>query len=169
LWSAGDGGDGNGAGVRGQFGDGGEVAEVEVVVDLFDERWAGGKVGGLGAGDASEVGGGDLESVEEAVGTPEVEVAGGDAAEYLEEGDLDGGALIDAGHGEEAGAAADGHGRAGGSMVVAEVKSAERGRGAAMAIGEDMAAEVAAAGIDDLRRELRLALHGYPLPGYLKS
>ena len=79
-----------------------------------------------------EVGGGDLEAVEEHAGTFEVDVGEGEAAEDVVEGDLDGGAVVDAGHEEAAVVAGEARLAAGGVVVVAEVLSAEGGRAAAM-------------------------------------
>jgi len=89
-----------------------------------------------------EVGGGGLESVEEHACGFELDFAEGDAREDVVDGDLDGGAVVDAGH-EEVAAAPAGP-AAGGVVVVAEVLLAERGRAAAVAVGEDVAAAVAA-------------------------
>ncbi len=104
-------------------------------------------VGWVWLGAAGEVEAGFAESFEEAVGALEVDVAAGDAAEEVVEGDVDGGAVVDAGHGEGAGAAGDGFLAAGAGVVVAELGSAEGGGVAAVAEGVDVAAEVAALGV----------------------
>jgi hypothetical protein len=154
----GDGGVGFGVswlgGIVQDFGDGGEVAEGVVFGDFFD---------GLGCGWifllAGEVGGGDLEAVEEDAGALVVEVAGGDAAEDVEDGDLDGGAVLDGLHFEDADAAGEGGVAAGAVVVVAEVLGAEGGRAAAVSVGVDVAAEVAAVRVDG-----GVGVHGgYPL------
>jgi hypothetical protein len=65
----------------GDFSDGSEVAEMEVVGDLFDwglDGWV--DLGGV----AREVGGRDLETVEEDAGALVFDVAGGETAEDLE-------------------------------------------------------------------------------------
>ena len=124
----------------GDFDDGGEVSEVVVGGDFFDLRL----LFGVELGVAGEVGGGDLEAVEEDAAALVIDISAGEAAEDFVEGELDGGAVVDARHGEGAGAAGDGGLAAGTAMVVAEALAAECGRAAAMAFGEDVAAEVAA-------------------------
>ena len=114
-----------------------------VVGDFFDQGLD--CSGGLGV--AWKVGGGDLESVEENAAAFVLDVSAGEAAEDFVEGELDGGAVVDAGHGEGAGAAGDSALDAGAAVVVAEALSAEGGRAAAVSVGEDVAAEVAALGV----------------------
>ena len=101
------------------------------------------------AGFSGEGGDGDLEAVEEEAGAFWVEVVGGDAAEDLGQGELDGGAVFEDGHGEGvpvgvgiAGGVA-GDGAAGGVVVEAEVLVAEGDHAAAAAGGADVAAEEA--------------------------
>jgi hypothetical protein len=136
-----------GSGVAGgDFGDGGEWAldgiEVEFVdlVEVFVVGF------GRGFGASLEVGGGDLDGVEEDSGAAAVELVHGDAAGYLCDGKLDGGAVLEAGK-VEGGVGRDelgaGRGAAGGVMEVAEVLVAQRGRAAAVAGGVDVAADVA--------------------------
>jgi len=140
------------------FGDGGEVSELVVGGDVFD-----GLGGGLELVEAGEVGAGDLQSVEEDGGAFVVEVSGGESAEDVVEGDLDGGTVVDGLHAEDAGAAGEwGVLEAGAVMVVAEVLGAQGGRAAAAAVGVDVAAEVAALWV-----EVVIGVHGgvYP-PGY---
>ncbi|HEX3569922.1 MAG TPA: hypothetical protein VHU44_03785 [Acidobacteriaceae bacterium] len=77
---------------------------------------------------AGEVGAGDLEAVEEDGGSFGVDVSGGDAAEDVVESDLDGVAVVDGLHFEDADAAGErrvGQPRA--VVVVAEVMGAEGG------------------------------------------
>jgi hypothetical protein len=57
---------------------------------------------------------------------------------------LDGGAVVDAGHGVGAGAAGGGFEAAGAGVVVAELGVGEGGRVAALAEGVDVAAEITA-------------------------
>jgi hypothetical protein len=77
-----------------------------------------------------EVEAGDLEAVEEQAGAAGVEVVGGDAAEDLADGVLDGGTVLGVGE-VEGGAAVAGRGAggraAGGVVVVAELLVAKRG------------------------------------------
>jgi hypothetical protein len=96
---------------------------VDVVGDFVD---LGLLFGGLG-GVAREIGGGDLEAVEEDAAAFVVDVSAGEAAEDFEEGELDGGAVVDARHGEGAGAAGDGGLAAGTAVVVAEMLAAQGG------------------------------------------
>jgi hypothetical protein len=94
-----------------------------------------------------EVGGGDLESVEEDSGAFVVQLAAGDAGEDVAQGDLDGGGVVDGRDGEdgELAATVGGGAKAAGALVViAEVLAAESGRAASTALGEDMTAEIAA-------------------------
>ena len=104
----------------GEVGDGGEGAVFGVVGDFFDEG-AGGRFGG-GAG--REVVAGDLETVKKEAGAAGLELAGGDVAEDLADGKLDGGTVfrewelegdVGAGAGEAGGR------NAGGAVEVAEV------------------------------------------------
>ena len=123
--------------------DGGEVADERLGGDGFD-----GLGGGLLLLAEGEVGAGDLEAVEEDGGSLVVEVAGGDAGEDVVQGDLDGGAVVDGLHAEDAGAACERRvGEALAVVVVAEVLGAEGGRAAAVSVGVDVAAEVAAFGV----------------------
>ena len=157
--------------VEGEFDDGGEVADAVVDGEVF-----GGERGGLGClGDArgkGEVGGGDLKPVEELAGAFGVKLTGGETREHVMQGDLDAGGIVDGRNGKDGGAVAFDVGGGGlladGSMVVAEVLSAQGGRAATMAVGEDVAAEVTAFGvgqIDDFD-----GLHDVSCtPPYLKS
>jgi len=122
----------------------GEVTEVVVGGDFFDLRRLFGEVLFLTA----EIGRGDLEAVEQDAAAFVVDVSASDAAEDVEESELDGGAVVDARHGEGATAGGAGGLAAGADVVVAEVLPAEGGRAAAVAFGEDVAAEVAAFGVD---------------------
>jgi hypothetical protein len=100
-----------------------------------------GLIFGVGLGEEA---GGDLDAEEEMAGALGVDVVGGYALEDFTQGELDGGAVFELGEGEGgAAAAARGevlHGAARGVVVVAEGLVAEAGRGAAMAVGEDVAA-----------------------------
>jgi hypothetical protein len=122
----------------------GEVAEVVVGGDFFDLRRLFGEVLFLTA----EIGRGDLEAVEQDAATFEVDVSASDAAEDVEESELNGGAVVDARHGEGASAGGAGGFAAGADVVVAEILPAEGGRAAAVAFCEDVAAEVAAFGVE---------------------
>jgi hypothetical protein len=141
--------------VGGEFGDGGDGAEVRVEDKLFDEGAGrvilrGGGAGGAGGGERARLVGeeasDDLEAVEEATGAGGVEVVGGDAAENLGGDKKGGGAVLDDGEGEGLGGvevselAGGGRGAAGGVVVVAELLAAQRGRTAAAADGEDVTA-----------------------------
>jgi hypothetical protein len=157
-------GDAEGTGLGGgweEFGDGGEGAVLGVEDQLFgDVGGAGGVVGivelvvfvpflrgGCGAGFARQGADGDLEAVEEHAGAFGVEVVGGDAAENLREGELDGGAVLDdveeewlfvfIGIAVSVGARG---GAVGAVVVVAEEFAAESGGAAAAAGGVEMAA-----------------------------
>jgi hypothetical protein len=98
-----------------------------------------------------EVGGGDLEGVEEESGAARVEVVLGDAGDDLAEGLLDGGSAAGLGEGEGAAAglaeAGVGNGAALGVVVVAELFSAHSGGATAASLGEGVAALVAAEGV----------------------
>ena len=122
------------------FGDGGEVSKEWVGDDILDD--------GLGVGGGAlvlaEVCGGDLEAIEEHAGPFKVDIELGEAAEDVVEGDLDGGAIVDARHEEVSVMAGEARFAAGGLVVVAEFLAAESRRAAAMTFGEDVAAEVAA-------------------------
>ena len=122
-----------------------EGTEDRVDGELFDGR-LGGSWRGLRAS-LGEVGGGDLEAVEEEAGAARVDVVAGDAAEDLADGELDGHAVFGLGEieGGAAGAAVlgPGDGLAGGVMEVAEGLAAEAGRAAAAAVGVDVAAALA--------------------------
>ncbi|MGD0446822.1 MAG: hypothetical protein ABSA39_23035 [Edaphobacter sp.] len=93
-----------------------------------------------------EVETGDLEAVEEKAGAAWVDVVGGDALQDLADGVLDGGAVFRERQVEGAAAAAAlarvGDGFASGVVVVAEVFSAQAWAGAAVTVGEDVAALV---------------------------
>jgi len=117
-----------------------------ILGDVFEDvGW------GLGFFEAGEVGAGDLQAVEEDRGALGVEVSGGDAAEDVVEGDLDGGAVVDGLHAEDADAAGEGGvGQALAVVVVAEVLGAEGGRAAAASVGVDVAAEIAALWVEIL-------------------
>jgi hypothetical protein len=127
------------------LGDGCERAKGGVLDDLFDQffldRWF-----DLGL---AEVAGGDVQAVEHDSGAAVVERVGGEAAEYLSEGVLDGALVLGRGEVECDGAGAAGtesvgvEGQAGGVVVVAELLVAQRRAGAAAAVGEDVAALVA--------------------------
>jgi hypothetical protein len=126
----------------GDFGDGGEVTELVVVGNFFDL----GQLFGFGLG-VAEVGGGDLQAVEDDAASLVLDVSTGEAGQDFEEGELDGGAVVDARHGEDVGMAGDAGGSsfaAGAAVVVAEALAAEGGRAAAVSFGEDVAAEIAA-------------------------
>jgi hypothetical protein len=146
------------------FSDGCEVAEEGISDYVFDEGF------GVGGGVAEgllvlgEVGGGDLEAVEEHAGGFEIDVAKGDAGEDVVDGDLDGGTVVDAGHEEAAVSRGEAGLAAGGVMVVAEFMAAEGRRAAAVPVGEDVAATVAAGGIGVGGVGLfgRKAVHGIP-------
>jgi hypothetical protein len=103
---------------------------------------------GFGIG-AAEVCGGDLESVEQDGSAFVIDVAGGEAAEDLVESELNGGAVLDAGHGEDAEAVGAGSLVADAGVVVAELLAAEGGRAAAVAASVDVTADVAAERIDE--------------------
>ena len=91
--------------------------------DFFDLR----RLFGFGLGVAREVGGGDLEAVEEDAAALVLDVSAGDAAEDFVEGELDGGAVVDTRH-REAVRVAGGSGlAAGAAVVVAEALAAEGG------------------------------------------
>ncbi len=156
------------------FGAGGEDAEGGVDGDLFDglaggfgfvggSGWVSGSGCGLGIGlGFGEVEAGDLEAVEEEAGAAWVDVVGGDALEDLADGGLDGGAVFGERQVEGGAAAAAlarvGDGFSGGVVVVAELFLAEAGAGAAVPVGEDVAALV-------LFRVWCGVLHGgYPVP-----
>jgi hypothetical protein len=124
-----------------EFGYWGEVfLEEGIEDDLVDI----GQVGCGAGGWAREVGSGDAEAGEEEAGLLVVDVMGGDAAEDFEEGELDGVAVVDAGHLEGAVIAMRVGGFAAGAVVIeAEVVAAEGGRAAAGATGVDVAALIA--------------------------
>jgi hypothetical protein len=130
------------------FGAWGEDAEGGVDDDLFYSLCWGLGFGGLFRGGLGfgEVEAGDLEAVEEQAGAAGVDVVGGDALEDFSDGGLDGGAVFGEGQVEGGAAAAalawvcDGF--AGGVVVVAELLLAEAWAGAAVSVGEDVAALV---------------------------
>jgi hypothetical protein len=140
------------------LGAGGEDAEGGIGDDLLDGLLGGdvlrlgvtaggsGVAGGSGSGfgRAGQVHARDLEAVEEKTGAAGVDLVGGDAAEDLADGGLDGRAVLGDGQvkGGLAGAALlwGGDGPAGGVVVVAELFRAKAGAGAAVSVGEDVAA-----------------------------
>jgi hypothetical protein len=97
--------------------------------------------GGLGFG---EVEAGDLEAVEEEAGAARVDLVSGDALQDFADGGLDGGAVFGQrqveGGAAAAAAARIGDGSSRGVVVVAELLLAEAGAGAAVPVGEDVAA-----------------------------
>jgi hypothetical protein len=107
---------------------------------------SGGAAACSGLGGAGEVDAGDLEAVEEEAGAARVDFVGGDAAENLADGGLDGGPVLGVGQVEGGAAAAAlarvGDRAAGGVVVVAEFFLAEAWAGAAAPVGEDVAALV---------------------------
>ncbi len=121
-----------------------EGSEAFVEDDLFDGL--GGLCGDRFRASLGEVGGGDLEAVEEEAGAARVDLVGGYAAEDVDDGELEAGAVVAVGEVEVEGAlaaAADTWMRGGlarGVVVVAELFVAERGRAAAAAVGVDVAA-----------------------------
>jgi hypothetical protein len=125
-----------------QFGAWGEGAQGGVGGDLFHGFgcWWGFALG------FGEVEAGDLEAVEEQACAAGVDVVGGDALQDFADGGLDGGAVFGEREVEGGAAAAAlfwvGDGAAGGVVVVAELLLAEAGAGAAVAVGEDVAALV---------------------------
>ena len=154
-------GDGAGAGALavgsggGELGGWGEGAEDGVEGELVDDE-SGGRGGEPGV---REVGGGDLETVEEEAGAFGVDVVGGEAAEDLADGELDGGAVL--GQGEVKGGAAGsaslrpGDGAAGAVVEVAEGVVAEGRAAAAAAVGVDVAAlEADDGGVDEVWHEV---------------
>ena len=88
----------------------------------------------------------DLESVEEQTGAARIDFVGGDALEDLAYGDLDGGAILGQSEVECGGATAAlcwiGDGFTAGVVAVTELSLAQAWAGAAVAIGEDVAALV---------------------------
>lgn len=126
------------------FGYGGDVAEGGVGDDFFDcfgsiaRDWD-----GLGSG---EIGGGDLEAVEEETGAARVDAVGGDAAEDFADGLLDGGAVVGDGEIEDGAAGAagfeggGGDGFAVGVVVETKIFVAEGWAAAAESGGVDVAA-----------------------------
>jgi hypothetical protein len=116
-------------------------------------------VGGLGLG---KVEAGDLEAVEQETSASGIDVVGGDAAEDLPDGVLDGGAILWQRHVEGGAAAAPlartGDWLAGVVVVVAELFSAEAWARAAVSVGEDVAALVLFRCLDSL-------LHVFPPHG----
>jgi hypothetical protein len=144
----------------GDFGAGREDAEGRIDDDLFYCLVLGwgfdtGAVAGVGGGLAAGVGlgqveAGDLQAVEEETGAAGVDVVGGDALEDLADGGLNGGAVFGQGQ-VEGGAAAAAlagilDGSAGGVVVVTKFFAAEAWAGAAVAVGEDVAALVVRGG-----------------------
>jgi hypothetical protein len=136
-------GGGDGVGF-GNFDDGGKVAEGVVGADVFDL----GELPGGGLVLAGEVGGGDLKAAEKDGTELPVDLTVGEAVEDVVDGEMEGGSVVDAGHDEHAGAVGDGFSFAGAAVVVAEFEAAQSGRAAAVSVGEDVTAEVAAFGVD---------------------
>jgi hypothetical protein len=154
------------------FGDGGERAEVgvevqvggDVVCLLMDRAWVGFGVedasgegffvglvggGGFGAGFAGEGRGEGAQDADGVAGAFGVDVVGGDAAEELVEGEVEGGAVLDDGEQEGVGlvvGVAVGEEvrylAAGGVVVEAEIFVAQADHAAAEAGGADVAALV---------------------------
>ena len=121
-----------------------DEAELRFIDDIFD-RGRGLVLEAL----CGEVGAGGLQAVEQKAGALGVDPICGNPVEDFADGELHGGSVFGAGQDEfvaaklaRAGLFA-GDGLTGGVMVVAEVLGAERGRGAAMAVGKDVAADVA--------------------------
>ena len=137
-------------GVDGNVFDEGIRYPTHVAALLLLHEWTIHSLNGLCVGGAElegEVGGGDLESVEEDSGAFVVQLAAGDAGEDVAQGDLDGGGVVDGRDGEDGELAAivgGGAEAAGALVVIAEVLAAEGGRAASTALGEDMTAEIAA-------------------------
>jgi hypothetical protein len=128
-------------------GGGSEWAERGVLGDLLDEEGRLGVARWLGQSDD-----GSLQTVEQQAGAARVEVVGGDALQDESDGVQDAaavGELVGAGElkGAEAGLAGGGvlDGAAGGVVLVAEILPAQAGRGAAVAVGIDVAAAEAVA------------------------
>jgi hypothetical protein len=128
---------------------GSERAELRVFGDLLDEEGRIGVERLLGQGDD-----GGLEAVEQQAGAARVEVVGGDALQHQRDGVQDAaavGELVGAGEREGAttglarGGVLDGAAR--GVVLVAELLPAQAGRGAAVAVGEDVAAAEALADV----------------------
>jgi len=118
-------------------------------------------LGRLGFG---EVEAGDLKAIEEEAGAARVDAVGGDAAEDLADGGLDGRAVFRQGQVEGRAAAAalarTADWLAGSVMVVAELFPAEAWARAAASVGEDVSALV-------LFRCFDCLLHLFPSPGVL--
>jgi hypothetical protein len=93
-----------------------------------------------------EVEAGDLKAIEEQAGAAGIDVVGGDALKDLTDGGLNRGTVFWQRQVEGAAAAAAparvGDGFSGGVVVVAELFAAEAWAGAAVAVGEDVAALV---------------------------
>ncbi len=127
-----------------EFVAGREGAEAFVDDDLF--YCLRGFCGQGGRACLGKVGGGDLEAVEKQAGAAWVDLVAGDAAEDVDDGELETGAVVAVGEVEvEGGLAAAARasvrgGLARGVVVVAELFAAERGRAAAASVGVDVAA-----------------------------
>ena len=113
----------------------------------------------------AQVGGGDLEAVEQETGAARVDVVGGDADEEFAEGFLDG---VVVGGGEEGEGAAAGEalvgtddGTAGVVVVVAELLAAHARAAAAGVVGEDVVALEVVVGLVVV--DGGFVVHGYPL------
>ncbi len=122
-----------------ELADRGEGAVVRVLDDFFDGLRGVG--GGLGFG---EVEAGDLQAVKEQAGSAGVNFVGGDALEDFADAVLDRTAVLRIGEGEggDSGFALFGvlEGLAGGVVVVTKLFLPEGGAGAAVSVGEDVAA-----------------------------
>ena len=128
-----------------ELGDRGQGAEGGVEDDFFDGLGGFG-LDGCGAS-GGQVGGGDLEAVEEEPGAARVDLVGGDAAKDVGNSELETGAVVgvrqrevEGGPATAAGAVRIPDGLAGGVVVVAELFTPERGGAATPAIGVDVAA-----------------------------
>lgn len=121
-----------------------EGTEAFVVDDLIDRL--GGLCGDRFQASLGEVGGGDLEAVEEQAGASWIDLVAGDAADDVDDGELEAGTVVAVGEMEvEGGLAAAARswvrgGLARGVVVVTELFVAERGRAAAAAVGVDVSA-----------------------------
>ena len=107
-----------------------------------------------------------MQAVEEDGGVAILEVAAGGSGEDFEDGVVDGGTIADGRHLEDSRAALVGDAGAGEAVVVAERLAAQGGRAAAVSVGEDVAAEVAAlrvgGGLGAFGCEVLLVVHGSP-------
>ena len=113
-----------------------------------------------GAGVGREVGRGELEAVEEGAGAFGVHGVGGEAGENVADGDLDGGAVLNAVEGE--GLVGEDGGHVFGPVVVAGVLVAHGVGAAAVAVGVDVDALV---GLGWVLTEFGIEGHGLVLSG----